>query len=419
MRLNRFLAAAGLGSRRSCEELIRTGQVTINGAMCLELATQVEATDVVKVGNRVLHTAASMTILLHKPPGFICTAADEQDRRTVFDLLPANFPRLFHVGRLDKESEGLLVMTNDGELSLKLTHPRYKVEKEYEAVLDKPFDFGLTDRLVHGMMTPEGWAKAESVHRLGSNKVKLVLRQGLKRQIRQMFYQLGYEVDKLVRTRIGPITIEHIPAGHWRVLTQKEIQSLLDDGVKGAALAEKERAEKRDKPTSPRPPARKPTAGSMRHLAENSRRYGSVASSDAPPRSPSSGKPPSRSRAETEIPFKIRANRNEDANAFKPRGYQRAEERARPDAIPFTPRAKRTLKESEGPRKSASAGDANAKPRENASRGGGKPFTPRAEERPFRSRSSGAPAGKPVKKAFGTKPVVKSGHGFSKFMKRR
>ncbi len=235
MRLNRFLASAGLGSRRSCEELILSGQVTINGAMCTNLATRVEPSDVIKVGNRVMHTAAPVTILLHKLPGFVCTATDTHDRRTIFDLLPTNFPRLFHVGRLDKESEGLLLVTNDGDLSLKLTHPRYKVEKEYEVVLDKPFDFTLAEKLLHGISIPEGFARAEAVHKLGSNKVKIVLRQGLKRQIRLMFYALGYEVEKLVRTRIGPITIQGMPPGAWRVLTQREIDSLVAAGKAGAS----------------------------------------------------------------------------------------------------------------------------------------------------------------------------------------
>ena len=231
MRLNRFLASAGLGSRRSCEELIRTGQVTINGVLCENLATSVEPTDVVKVGQRVLHSAATVTLLLHKPPGFICTASDTHDRQTVFDLLPPNFPRLFHVGRLDMESEGLLLLTNDGELALKLTHPRYKVEKEYEVVLNRAFDFELTPKLLHGISLEEGWAKAESVFKLAANKVKVVLRQGMKRQIRLMFYALGYEVKKLTRVRIGPIHIQSMPPASWRVLPQKEIEALLAAGV--------------------------------------------------------------------------------------------------------------------------------------------------------------------------------------------
>jgi len=235
MRLNQFLAAAGLGSRRSCEELILTGQVTINGVLCETLATTVDPTDVVKVGNRVLHTATPATLLLNKPPGFICTASDEHHRQTVFDLLPPNYTRLFHVGRLDRESEGLLILTNDGALALKLTHPRYKVDKEYEVVLDRAFDFELAPKLLRGLSLEEGWAKAEEVHKLAANKLKVVLRQGMKRQIRLMFFALGYEVKKLARVRIGPIEIGNMPSGSWRVLTHKEIEALLAEGAKTAA----------------------------------------------------------------------------------------------------------------------------------------------------------------------------------------
>src|SRR5581483_2426542 len=137
MRLNRFLASAGLGSRRGCEDIIRAGRVVVNGKICTDLATQISPGDFVKVDGRKVRSQESLHILLHKPRGYLCTARDERERRTIFDLLPKNWPRLFHVGRLDKESEGLLILTNDGELSLRLTHPRYKIEKEYVVALDR------------------------------------------------------------------------------------------------------------------------------------------------------------------------------------------------------------------------------------------------------------------------------------------
>ena len=279
MRLNRFLASAGLGSRRSCEELIRTGQVTINGVLCETLATTVAPHDVVKVGNHVLHTAAPTTLLLHKPPGFLCTAADTHERRTIFDLLPPNFPRLFHVGRLDRESEGLLLLTNDGELSLKLTHPRYKVEKEYEVVLDRAFDFELTTKLLNGIALEEGWAKAESVYKLGSTKLKVVLKQGMKRQIRLMFYALGYEVKRLIRVRIGPLQLGDMPPGSWRVLTQKEIDALLAEGAKAAAEDSTGRRVRKARPslrsTFKRTPLRRPQLEEIPFTPRASRAAGS------------------------------------------------------------------------------------------------------------------------------------------------
>lgn len=316
MRLNRFLAAAGLGSRRSCEELIRTGQVTVNGAECSNLATQVEPTDVVKVGNRVLHSAPPVTLLLHKPPGFLCTAADTHERRTIFDLLPSNFPRLFHVGRLDKESEGLLILTNDGELALKLTHPRFKIEKEYEVVLDKPFDFADVEKLLHGMKLEEGWAKVESVHRIAANKVKTVLRQGMKRQIRLMFYELGYEVNKLVRTRIGPIRIEGIPAGHWRALTHKEIENLVTSAEHAEATPSL------DKPNA----SAHETHESRPRTARPIRKPVGLRGPQA--KSPRSDRPQGPRNPEgklEEIPFTPRASRNPDSTRKPVRHAERTE----------------------------------------------------------------------------------------------
>ena len=226
MRLNRFLASAGLGSRRGCEELIREGSVTVNGKVCTDLSTTVGDQDFVKIGNRRVQAEKLLHVLLNKPRGYLCTASDTLDRRTIFELFPRNWPRVFHVGRLDKESEGLLIVTNDGDLSLKLTHPRYKIEKEYEVLLDKPYDIADTPKLVKGVFIEGGRAKAEFVRRLAPKVVKVILKQGLKRQIRLMFYELGYEVEGLCRTRIGSLKLEGLRPGEWRLLTAKEVEQL-------------------------------------------------------------------------------------------------------------------------------------------------------------------------------------------------
>jgi 23S rRNA pseudouridine2605 synthase len=231
MRLNRFLASAGLGSRRSVEELITTGQVRINGHVVTDLATKVAEGDAVKVGSRLLHTQQTLTAVLNKPRGYVCTASDELDRRTIFDLLPPNWPRVHHVGRLDKESEGLLIVTNDGDLSLKLTHPRFKIDKEYEVLLDKPFDPADRAKLLRGFHIIGGRAKIERLEILGPAHLKLTLNQGIKRQIRLMMYELGYEVERLVRVRIGPLKIGETRPGDWRVLTSKEVAALREPAV--------------------------------------------------------------------------------------------------------------------------------------------------------------------------------------------
>ena len=227
MRLNRFLAASGLGSRRSCEDLILAGRVTINGQICQNLATEVSEEDFVKVGSKRVLPEKHFYILLHKPRGYLCTASDTHERRTVFDLLPGNWPRLFHVGRLDRDSEGLLILTNDGELGLRLTHPRYKIEKEYEVLLNRPFDAAAdTPRLLRGVTIEHGRARADVVRQLSPNLLRIVLRQGLKRQIRLMLYKVGYEVKRLIRMRIGPLRLKELRTGEWRILTPAEVKAL-------------------------------------------------------------------------------------------------------------------------------------------------------------------------------------------------
>ncbi|MDB6150669.1 MAG: Pseudouridine synthase [Chthoniobacter sp.] len=226
MRLNRFLAASGLGSRRSVEELITNGQVRINGQVVTNLATKVTPADAVKVGSRLLRVQESLTAVLNKPRGYVCTANDEDDRKTIFELLPPNWPRVYHVGRLDKDSEGLLILTNDGDLSLALTHPRFKTEKEYEILLDKPFDATFKAKLLRGFHIIGGRAKMERVEILGPNHLRVTLQQGIKRQIRLMLYEVGYEVERLVRVRIGGLKIGEMRPGEWRILNGKEIAEL-------------------------------------------------------------------------------------------------------------------------------------------------------------------------------------------------
>jgi 23S rRNA pseudouridine2605 synthase len=258
MRLNRFLASAGLGSRRGCEELILSGRVTVNGETCTSLATQIQPTDAVKVGSRLVRAELPLHVLLHKPRGIVCSADDERGRSTVFDLLPRNWPRLFHVGRLDRDSEGLLILTNDGDLALRLTHPRHKVEKEYTVVLDKPFDFALHGaKMRRGFIIEGGKARVEQITGEGGNTVNVVLLQGIKRQIRLMFYKLGYEVKRLVRTRIGPLRDNRLEPGAWRLLTPREVAQLTRPA--SAQTAEKPRpAATAQKPRNPRAHAARP-----------------------------------------------------------------------------------------------------------------------------------------------------------------
>jgi 23S rRNA pseudouridine2605 synthase len=233
MRLNRFLAAAGLGSRRHCDELIAAGRVTINGRVCTDFSAQPAEGDHVKVGGKLVRSERSLYIILHKPAGFVSTRSDPNARDTIFDLLPAKFPRLFNIGRLDAQTEGLLILTNDGDLAQRLTHPRYKVEKEYEVTLDRPWDPSLALKLRSGIMLDGQRARIENVHVTRPMRVRVVLRQGINRQIRRMFFALGYEVEKLIRTRVGHLRLGDLPRGHWRPLSRKELKSLQPDDRAG------------------------------------------------------------------------------------------------------------------------------------------------------------------------------------------
>ena len=167
MRLNRFLAAAGLGSRRSCDQLIAAGSVVINGHRIEKLATTVGPDDDVRVNGRQVRVALPVTLVLNKPRGYVVTRSDERGRRTIYDLLDQGHANLFHVGRLDKESEGLLLMTNDGALSQKLLHPSHGVEKEYEVELDKSFNPELSAKLTRGVHIEGGRGRFETVRIVG------------------------------------------------------------------------------------------------------------------------------------------------------------------------------------------------------------------------------------------------------------
>lgn len=232
MRLNRFLASAGFGSRRACEALIKDGRVSINGHFIRELATTVSPDDDVRVSGKPARVARPVYVLLYKPKGVVCTRSDERDRPTIFDFVPAHFGRLFHVGRLDKDSEGLIILTNDGDFSQHLTHPSHEVEKEYEVLLNKAFDADLIPKLLKGFNIEGGRAKAEQAYIIAPPLVKVVLRQGLKRQIRLMFYKLGYEVKRLVRTKIGHIETGELRPAHWRPLTDDEVARLSSKNAK-------------------------------------------------------------------------------------------------------------------------------------------------------------------------------------------
>jgi 23S rRNA pseudouridine2605 synthase len=226
VRLNRFLALAGVSSRRGAEEFIRHGRVTVNGELNTDLATQVAAADQVKVDGHVVRTQKFVYLLLHKPADYLTTRSDERSRKTIYDLLPADLPNLAHVGRLDKESEGLLLLTNDGDLAFRITHPKFKLEKEYLVTLDREFQSEDSPKTKKGVYLSDGRARFDSIVKVNPRQVRVVLTQGIKRQVRRLFAAIGYKVKRLQRVRIGPLTDRGLRSGEVRLLDQKEVDLL-------------------------------------------------------------------------------------------------------------------------------------------------------------------------------------------------
>jgi 23S rRNA pseudouridine2605 synthase len=226
VRLNRFLALAGLSSRRGAEEFIRRGRVTVNGELSTNLATQVAPSDQVRVDGKVVRTQQFLYLLLNKPADFLTTRSDERSRKTIYDLLPADLPNLAHVGRLDKESEGLLLLTNDGDLAFRVTHPKFKLEKEYLVTLDREFEMEDAPKTRKGVYLAEGRARFDSIVKVNPRQVRIVLTQGLKRQVRRVFAALEYKVKRLQRVRIGPLTDHGLRSGQVRLLDPKEVELL-------------------------------------------------------------------------------------------------------------------------------------------------------------------------------------------------
>jgi 23S rRNA pseudouridine2605 synthase len=206
--------------------LIAAGRVTINGRVCTDFSAQPSARDHVKVDGKLVHVNRPLHIVMNKPAGFVSTRSDPHARDTIFDLLPPKFSRLFNVGRLDAQSEGLLILTNDGDLMQRLTHPRYKIDKEYELTLDRRWDAALAPKLLRGMILDGQRAKIARLHSLTPTCLRVVLRQGINRQIRRMFHEIGYEVKGLLRVRVGNLHLGDLPRGHWRPLTKSELEAL-------------------------------------------------------------------------------------------------------------------------------------------------------------------------------------------------
>ena len=233
IRLQKLLAQAGFGSRRKCEEIITDGRVEIDGELVTELGTRVDPKhqEVRVDGSRVRVNPNHVTLALNKPKRVLSAMEDPKGRYTLRDIVGDKYERIFHMGRLDYDSEGLILMTNDGELSQHVMHPKYEVEKTYIATLEGRISGQVCRRLVTtGVKLDDAWIKLDRCAILDANRestlVKVVLHSGKNRIVRRIFGSIGFPVRRLVRTQIGPIKLGDLKSGTYRVLSQTEVRSL-------------------------------------------------------------------------------------------------------------------------------------------------------------------------------------------------
>lgn len=234
IRLNRFIAHSGVCSRREADELIRSGMITVNGKRVTDLGTKVSAGDDIRYKNRRLSAEKKVYILLNKPRGYVTTVEDPHADQTVIDLIgDACTERVYPVGRLDKETTGVLLLTNDGDLTGKLTHPKYKRKKIYHVFLDKPVTRNDLTLLTEGVEIDDELVTADAVSYADPEdrtQIGIEIHSGQNRVVRRMFEKLGYRVKKLDRVYFAGLTKKNLQRGKWRFLSDKEI-SMLKRGI--------------------------------------------------------------------------------------------------------------------------------------------------------------------------------------------
>lgn len=227
MPLNKYLAHSGVCARRKAADLIKSGRITINGVTQREPGVKVMPDDVVKIGNRVILPQKKVYIVLNKPAGYITAHMDMHERPTVMELVRgAAKERLHAIGRLDFNTTGLLVITSDGELTQKLAHPQYQVQKTYQARLDKPLLGSDVQKMRQGIDLKDGKVIVDHVAQLGRKKAQIVIHSGKYRVIRRIFKKLGYNVLSLDRVKYAGLSKKNLKEGAWRYLTPKEVREL-------------------------------------------------------------------------------------------------------------------------------------------------------------------------------------------------
>jgi 23S rRNA pseudouridine2605 synthase len=228
VRLNKYLSEAGICSRRTADEMIKDGRIQVNGKSVTELGIKVSPNiDVISIDGEIIRKAKPVYYLFHKPAGYITTLKDEKNRKTIFDIIKVK-QRVFPIGRLDRDTTGVLLLTNDGDFANLLTHPKNQVPREYIATLDKEVLASRFDR-IKNVNLEDGEVRIESLNVLKSNpyKVKIVLKEGRNKVVKRIFAKLGYEVKKLHRTNYAGFTIENLPRGAVKKIHYSKIEELI------------------------------------------------------------------------------------------------------------------------------------------------------------------------------------------------
>ena len=230
IRLNKYIAYTGLCSRRDADELIKTGKISVNGKIVTEMGIKVDWNDTVKYKGKKLRKETKVYILLNKPRDYITTMDDPKNRKTVYDLVRKACPeRVYPVGRLDRNTTGVLLLTNDGELTKVLSHPRYNKKKIYHVFLDKDLTGNDMDKIVEGLTLDDGLVHVDAITYPTINdkkQVGLEIHSGRNRIVRRLFEHLGYKIEKLDRVYFAGLTKKNLSRGKWRFLSQKEISML-------------------------------------------------------------------------------------------------------------------------------------------------------------------------------------------------
>ncbi len=309
MRVQRLLASAGFGSRRQCEELIEAGRVEIDGQIITQLGTTVDpSTQKVKVDGVVLRKQKLVYFAVNKPVGFVTTNRDPHGRPRVIDLVPPD-ERVFPVGRLDRSSEGLILLTNDGELAQKLTHPKFGIRKVYRVTVAGKVDGETMKKMRQGIYIAEGFVKVEGAKVLKSRgratEMEIVLREGKNREIRRILARLGHKVQQLRRIAVGPLKLGDVPAGAYRAVTPQEVDKLWAATEAAAAAADSQDTKSESRGGAKKRSAKKKRGG-------NAARGGVVAGSGSG-RRPMKKSQAKQTSASREFPFSLGESRKSGA----------------------------------------------------------------------------------------------------------